>query len=165
MKILISGAGIAGPCLAYWLQRYGFEPTIVERAPRLRTGGYIIDFWGAGLDVADRMGLVPQILEKGYKVRELRLVDRDGKRASGFDVRVLDRITKGRYTSLPRSDLAAVIYRALDDRVETVFDDSVTGIEDTGREVRGHFERMPPRVFDLVVGAVLPEVGLRGLAS
>ncbi len=69
MKILISGAGIAGPSVAFWLQQHGFQPTIVERAPRLRAGGYIIDFWGAGFDVADRMGLVPQILQRGYRFR------------------------------------------------------------------------------------------------
>lgn len=79
MKILISGAGIAGPCLAYWLRQCGFEPTIVERAPRVRTGGYIIDFWGAGFDVADRMGLVPELLQNGYRVKEVRQVDRRGR--------------------------------------------------------------------------------------
>lgn len=65
MKILISGAGIAGPTLAYWLLQYGFEPTVVESAPRLRTGGYIIDFWGAGFDIADKMGLLPEITRAG----------------------------------------------------------------------------------------------------
>ena len=57
MKILISGAGIAGSTLAYWLAHYGFEVTIVEKSPELRTGGYIIDFWGAGFNVADRIAL------------------------------------------------------------------------------------------------------------
>lgn len=63
MKILISGAGIAGPTLAYWLLKYGFEPTLIEQAPELRTGGYVIDFWGAGFDIAERMGLVPDIMK------------------------------------------------------------------------------------------------------
>ncbi len=54
---LISGAGIAGPTLAYWLIRAGVTPTVVEREPTLRTGGYVIDFWGLGYDVAERMGL------------------------------------------------------------------------------------------------------------
>lgn len=153
MKVLISGAGVAGPCLAYWLRRHGFEPTIVERAPHLRTGGYIIDFWGAGFEIAERMGLAPLLLEKGYKVREVRQVDRSGKRVGGFSVSVFDRITHGHYTSLPRSELATALYRALEDRVETIFDDSITAIEDTGREVRVCFETAPSRVFDLVVGA------------
>ncbi|MGE0872641.1 MAG: FAD-binding domain [Kofleriaceae bacterium] len=153
MKILISGAGIAGPCLAYWLRRFGFQPTIIERAPAPRTGGYVIDFWGAGFDVADRMGLVPELISSGYKVREVRAVDRTGDRTSGFDVSVLDRVTRGRYTSLPRSELAAAIYRALGDRVETLFGDTITELHDTGREVRVRFEHAPPRSFDLVVGA------------
>ena len=54
--VLISGAGIAGPTLAFWLKAAGFEPTIVERAPELRRGGYVIDFWGLGYDIAERMG-------------------------------------------------------------------------------------------------------------
>lgn len=45
-SVLISGAGIAGPTLAYWLLQHGFQPTLVEKAPRLRTDGYVIDFWG-----------------------------------------------------------------------------------------------------------------------
>ena len=65
MKILISGAGIAGPTLAYWLAHYGLEPTLVETAPSLRTGGYVIDFWGAGFEIADRMGLLPEISREG----------------------------------------------------------------------------------------------------
>jgi 2-polyprenyl-6-methoxyphenol hydroxylase-like FAD-dependent oxidoreductase len=153
MKILISGAAIAGPCLAYWLQRHGFEPTLVERAPHLRTGGYIIDFWGAGFDVAERMGLIPEIRKKGYQVQELRQVDRSGKRTGGFAVDALDRVTAGRFTSLPRGELAASIYSALGDRVETLFDDSIASLEDLGGEVRVRFERAEPRSFDLVIGA------------
>jgi 2-polyprenyl-6-methoxyphenol hydroxylase-like FAD-dependent oxidoreductase len=59
MNVLISEAGIAGPALAFWLRKYGFTPTLVERAPALRTGGYVIDFWGLGYDIAEKMGLLP----------------------------------------------------------------------------------------------------------
>ena len=66
MRILISGAGIAGPTLAYWLRRSGHEVTLVEQASALRTGGYVIDFWGLGYEVAERMGVLPRLLEIGY---------------------------------------------------------------------------------------------------
>ena len=46
MKVVINGIGIAGPTLAYWLQRSGHEVLLVEQAPELRHGGYVIDFWG-----------------------------------------------------------------------------------------------------------------------
>ena len=57
-NILISGASVAGPALAFWLHRYGFQPTIVERAPALRPGGYAVDFRGASVRVLERMGLL-----------------------------------------------------------------------------------------------------------
>ena len=153
MEILISGAGIAGPTLAYWLAHYGFKPTLIERAPRLRTGGYIIDFWGAGFDIADRMGLLPQIRSKGYNVRELRVVDRSGNRVAGFPVEAFSRMTHGRYTSLPRAELAASIFGKIEGNVETIFGDSVSRIEQTNRDVRVTFEGGAVREFDLVVGA------------
>ena len=65
MRVLIVGAGIAGPTLAYWLLRAGHQPTLVERAPELRRGGYLVDFWGAGFDVAERMGIVPELRRRG----------------------------------------------------------------------------------------------------
>ena len=72
MEVLIVGAGIAGPTLAHWLLRAGHRPTLVERAPQVRRGGYLIDFWGVGFDVADRMGIVPRLRRDGYVLREAR---------------------------------------------------------------------------------------------
>jgi 2-polyprenyl-6-methoxyphenol hydroxylase-like FAD-dependent oxidoreductase len=153
MKILISGAGVAGPTLAFWLSRYGLEPTIVEKAPNLRAGGYIIDFWGLGFDIADRMGLLPEIRGKGYVAREVRIVGSNGKRVSGFSVESLSRVVQGRYISLARSDLAASIYHAIEGKVETIFGDTVAGIEQTAEGVRVKFETGTARDFDLVIGA------------
>lgn len=153
MKILISGAGIAGPTLAYWLLQYGFEPTIVESAPRLRTGGYIIDFWGAGFDIAEKMGLLPEITRAGYRLRELRVVDRNGKRIAGFPVSAFFRMTKGRYCSIPRSDLAAFIFQRIEGRFEALFGDSIARIDQTPESVNVTFASGANRTFDLVIGA------------
>jgi len=163
MKVLISGAGIAGPTLAYWLLRYGFDPTLLERAPALRTGGYVIDFWGAGFDVAERMGLVPDLRRLGYAVDEVRIVGRDGRKISGFPVSPLDRLTHHRYVSLPRGDLAAAIYGKIEGRVETVFGNGVSAIEEHDGGVRVSFERGESRDFDLVIGADGLHSGVRGL--
>jgi 2-polyprenyl-6-methoxyphenol hydroxylase-like FAD-dependent oxidoreductase len=153
VKVLISGAGIAGPTLAYWLAHYGFKPTLTESAPKLRTGGYAIDFWGAGFDVADRMGLLPEIRSRGYMVRKVEVVNERGKRVSGFSVDAFSRITEGRYITVPRGDLAACIYGKIEGGVETIFGDSVRAIEQTERGVHVTFERGGSRDFDIVVGA------------
>lgn len=153
MRVLISGAGIAGPTLAYWLAHYGFTPTLIEAAPRFRSGGYIIDFWGAGFDIADRMGLLTQIQREGYKVRELRVVNRYGHRVAGFPVESFFRITNGRYVSLPRTELSAFIFSKIEGNVETIFGDSISRIEQSAANVRVTFESGAVRDFDLVVGA------------
>ena len=144
MRIAINGVGIAGPTLAYWLRKSGHEVLLVEEAPQLRSGGYVIDFWGVGYDIAEKMGLIPRIRELGYQVREVRFVDRHGRKSGGFSVDVFGRLTNGRFTSLRRSDLAATIYQALDGKVETIFGDSVARIEDDGQLRAGQLRSCRP---------------------
>ena len=153
MKIIINGAGIAGPTLAYWLRKAGQEVLLVEAAPKLRTGGYVIDFGLVGYDVAEKMGLIPRIRELGYQVQELRFVDRHGRKRGGTSTDAIRRLLHDRYTSLRRSDLAVTIYGALDGGVETIFSDSIAQIEEEGRCVRVTFDHAPPREVDLVIGA------------
>jgi len=153
MRVLISGAGIAGPTLAYWLAKYGFATTIVESAPKLRTGGYIIDFWGAGFEIAERMGLAEELKRIGYRVEEVRVVDGEGKRLAGFPASVFERMTRGKYVSLPRGELAAAIFGKLEGKAETIFGDSVERIEVDEKTARVTFENGSTREFDLVIGA------------
>ena len=153
MSVLISGIGIAGPTLAYWLSVYGIESTLVERAPRLRTGGYVIDFWGSGFDVAERMGLLADIRRDGYDIKELRLVNERGRRVGGFKLDAFRTATRGRYVSIPRSDLAKNIFRRIEGRCETIFGDSIKAIDQKPGGVDVTFEHAPARRFDVVIGA------------
>ena len=152
MNVLVSGAGIAGSTVAFWLQRYGIQPTLIEKAPALRTGGYVIDFWGAGFEIADRMGVLPEIRTAGYNVREVRVVGADGRRVAGFPVEVFVRATNGRYVSVRRGDLAEVLFRHLDD-VETILGDAIRSIEQDRHRAVVTFENGRVRAFDLVIGA------------
>jgi 2-polyprenyl-6-methoxyphenol hydroxylase-like FAD-dependent oxidoreductase len=152
VDVLISGAGIAGPTLAFWLMKYGFAPTLVENAPALRTGGYVIDFWGLGYDIAEKMGLLPDIARIGYHVHELRIVDDRGRRLSGFGVRVFRELTGGRYITLGRSDLSKLIFDRISGSCEIIFGDSITSLREE-HEVHVEFEHGGERRFDLVIGA------------
>src|SRR5947199_2945370 len=126
-SVLISGAGIAGPALAFWLKAAGFQPTLMERAPRLRAGGYVIDFWGLGYDIAERMGLAAEIHRIGYHVREMRIMDARGKRITGIDAGVFRELTGGRYVTLARSDLSRLLFEKIKDTTEIIFGDEILG--------------------------------------
>ena len=153
MRVAINGAGIAGPSLAYWLQRSGHEVVLIEKAPQFRTDGYAVDFWGVGYTVAERMGILPEVREHGYAIRELRIVDERGRKVGGFSTDVLRQRMNDRFTTVPRGDLAAAIYRAIENRVETLFDNSISAIDERATGVLVSFEHGAPREFDFVIGA------------
>jgi 2-polyprenyl-6-methoxyphenol hydroxylase-like FAD-dependent oxidoreductase len=150
---LISGAGIAGPATAYWLNAAGWRTTIVERAPAPRRGGYVIDFWGLGYDLADRMGLMSGIEAAGYHVREVKIVGDRGQRLAGFGVQVFDALTAGRFVTLPRSELAQLILDAVAPGTERLFDDGIAALTQDAEGVDVIFTGGGRRRFDLLIGA------------
>lgn len=152
-SVLISGLGIAGPALAYWLRAGGFEPTLIESAPRLREGGYVIDFWGLGYDIAERMGLADDIQRVGYHARELRIVDGRGDRVAGFGTNVFRELTGGRYVTLGRSMLSRLLFEKVRDRSEVIFDNEILSLKEREDGVTVRFKHGSDRQFDLVIGA------------
>jgi 2-polyprenyl-6-methoxyphenol hydroxylase-like FAD-dependent oxidoreductase len=153
MRIAISGAGIAGPTLAYWLTRAGHEPTVIETAPHLRTGGYVVDFWGLGYEVACRMGIESTIRDLGYDVATIRSAAADGRIRASLATGGIRRATHDKFTSLPRGDLAAAIYSTIADDVKVVFGESISSIDEHTSGVVVGFHSGAEREFDLVVGA------------
>ena len=151
-NILILGAGIAGVTLAYWLKKFGFNPTLVEHAPKLREGGYAIDFWGAGFDVAERMGILPELDKADLKITEVTVVSEKGKRKCGIDYIQLKRLMNGRAFTLLRSDLSKIIYSHLGQH-EIIFGDSITNLEQSPAKVTATFQSGKTRDFHLVIGA------------
>ena len=151
--VLISGIGIAGPTLAYWLKAAGYQPTLVERAPALRSGGYVVDFWGLGYDIAERMGLMEDINRIGYHVREVRIVGDRGQRLTGFGTSVFDELTNGRFVTLARSGLSRLLFEKARAGTETLFDDEIADLREQDDAVQVRFKRAGERRFDLVIGA------------
>ncbi len=152
-SVLISGAGVAGPTLAFWLNAAGFQTTIVERAPALRSGGYVIDFWGLGYDIAERMGLHDGLEAIGYHIGEFRVVGDRGERLAGFGVKGLYSLAGGRFITVPRSGLSRVLFEKAAPRTEVMFGDQIAAIREEADAAHVEFERAPARRFDLVIGA------------
>ncbi len=151
--VLISGAGVAGPTVAYWLARHGFRPTVVERAAGLRSSGSPVDVRGPAVTVAERMGVMERLREGGTAVTAMSFVNRSGHEVGRFNTRALQRATGSREVEVTRTDLAAILYQAGRDSAEFWFDDTMTALSQDDGGVDVTFEKAAPRRFDLVIGA------------
>ena len=160
--VLISGASIAGPALAYWLNRYGYRTTLVERAPAIRTGGYAIDVRGAALDVLERMGLLDEARRRGTDTLGTSFVNARGKRTVTMDrgFGVIDASD----VEIMRGDLAEMLHQHTRDATEYLFGDSIRAMEERADGVLVTFERSAPRTFDMVIGADGMHSNVRKLA-
>ncbi|WP_024805907.1 FAD-dependent monooxygenase [Nocardia sp. BMG51109] len=153
-RILISGAGIAGPTLAHWLHRFGFEPTVVERAPGPRSGGHAVDIRGTARLVAERTGILPRVRQAHTGARGMAFVDRRGKRVATMGTDVYgDSGGPVAELAILRTDLARILHDTTSDDVEYVFGDSITAVEQDDDGVRVEFEAGGARRFDLLIGA------------
>ena len=147
--VLICGAGIAGPTLAYWLARHGFQPTVVERARGLRSSGSPVDVHGAATEVARRMGILSRLHDAATHAPGFAFVTASGHRIGPLRIGR----PRGDDVEVPRADLATILSEAARDDAEFLFGDSMIGLraDDSGVDVT--FERSGPRRFGLVVGA------------
>ncbi|MFC4013431.1 FAD-dependent monooxygenase [Nonomuraea purpurea] len=159
MKALISGASVAGPVLAFWLRRHGYEVTLVERAPAPRKGGQAIDLRGAAITVAAKMGLLDQIRDMRTRMRGMSMVDRDGNELMRDTEGT---ISGGRFDSpdveIMRDDLTAILMAASDAGYR--YGDSIAALTPDG-EVR--FESGEQGRYDYVIGADGLHSNVRGL--
>ncbi|MEV5321277.1 FAD-dependent monooxygenase [Streptomyces sp. NPDC052687] len=147
-NVLISGAGVAGLTLAYWLDRHGFHVTVVERAPRVRHGGYTVDFRGAALHVLDRMNLLEPVRALDTKMGDAAMVDAEGRQYATLPAEVF-----AGDLEVPKAELTRLLYAAAQDRAEYLFDDSLLAVEQDADGVHVTFESGASRRFDLLVGA------------
>jgi 2-polyprenyl-6-methoxyphenol hydroxylase-like FAD-dependent oxidoreductase len=149
--VLISGAGVAGLALAYWLRRLGFTPVVVERASAPRDGGQAVDLRGAAIEVARRTGILDAARAARTGTRGMSYVNSAGKRLASIDgaFGVIDPAD----VEIVRGDLVSILYQAVRNDVEFIFDDSISSLTDAPDGVTVTFERSAPRTFHLVAGA------------
>src|ERR1700742_3077344 len=151
MRILISGASIAGPVLAYWLTRYGLDATVVERAPALRkTGGHAVDLFRPAMEISEKMGVLPKIEALATGTNTARIYREGTRQPVRVDLTKAVGAASDRHVEIMRDDLSAAYYDAGRDEVEYLFGDSITAISPDGEVT---FEHAEARRYDMVVGA------------
>ena len=149
--VLISGASIAGPTLAFWLTRFGFQTTLIERADSLRLGGQNIDVTGAAQKIVQLMGIENDIRAANTGELGVRFVDENNRTKA--------ELPKGESTigtrelEILRGDLAKLLFDLTKDQVEYIFGDQITGLKQEEAGVTVTFQNGVDRQFDLVICA------------
>ncbi|MFE1508642.1 FAD-dependent monooxygenase [Streptomyces sp. NPDC058726] len=151
--VLISGAGIAGPALAYWLNRRGHEVTVVEKAGTLRSGGYPVDVRGTALEVVRRMGILPRLRDAHIDLRRLTFLGADGGEVASVEPHTVTGGVAGRDLEVRRGDLTDALHAAVRDDVEFLFDDSIDTLDQSGHGADVTFRGGGSRTYDMVFGA------------
>ncbi len=156
MRMLISGGGLAGLTAAYWLDKQGHTPVVIEKSPSLRDDGYGLDFFGAGYDVAERMGIISELEKEqlaGNGDAGMAYVNSDGKILAELKYSALREVLDNRYFPLMHGNLVDTVAQAVPDEVEIRFGTSIAAIEQSEDEVRVTFDDGVTESFDLLVGA------------
>jgi 2-polyprenyl-6-methoxyphenol hydroxylase-like FAD-dependent oxidoreductase len=160
-NVLISGAGIAGPALAHWLERHGVRAVLVEKAPDRRSGGYAIDLRGKAVDVAERMGVLDRVRAAVTGMDRVTTVDARGRTRAQFAPGLV--APEARSVEILRGDLVHLLHDAAPD-AEFRYGDTVTALRQRDEDVLVSFDRADPEPFDLVVGADGLHSNVRALA-
>ena len=153
LEVLISGAGIAGCTLAYWLTRNGHSVTVVERSGSLRSSGSPVDVRGPAVDVAERMNIATHLREASIRLEGMTLLDWGGRRVARVDITALRSSIVPKDMEVARGDLARILHQASANHADYIFGDSIKALvqDEMGADVT--FEHSRPRRFDLVIGA------------
>ncbi|MDT7782706.1 MAG: hypothetical protein QOF58_1125 [Pseudonocardiales bacterium] len=150
--VLISGASIAGPALAFWLRRHGFDVTVVEKSHTLRGGGYPIDIRGSALGVVERMGLLPRLREAHVNTRQITFLNADGSLVTSIRPESISG-GDGHDLEVRRGDLAEILHDTVRDDVEFLFDNAIVAMNEHSGGVDVTFHSGLQRTYDLVIGA------------
>ena len=162
--VLISGAGIAGPTLAFWLTGYGYRVVVVETASGIRPGGQTVDLRGAGADVVERMGLLDEMTDRSLYQRGIAWLRADGSRRAEMPVEAFDGNGLVSKLEILRGDLVDVLFEATRDRVEYRFNTRISELVEHDDGVAATLTDGTTLRADLVVGADGPHSGVRRLA-
>ena len=153
-NVLISGGGVSGLALAYWLDKAGFDVTVLERSPEWRGGGQAVDIRGVALDVVKAMGLHEAIRELRTRLRGMSTLDEQGNEIERTEERTF---SAGRLDSddieIFRDDLCRLLMERAGERVRYIMGDSIRALVQDDDGVTVSFQHHADTRFDLVVGA------------
>lgn len=162
IKILVVGAGIAGPAICYWLKRFGFSPVLIEKSNAIRKGGQALDIRGIATNLTREMGIYDQICDMRTKIECGRFVDSSGKvlheeHGEKFGFRQDDEV------EILRGDLVEILMKTIPD-VPCYFNQSIVYMQQNDDHIVVHFKDGKVEYYDMVIAADGIHSAIRSMA-
>ncbi len=151
-NILIAGAGFAGLATAFWMKKLGFNVTVVEIAEGLKKGGTPVNIRGNTIDIVKRMGLFDQLQSNSLNMQVMELKSSDDvTERSDWGQEEGEQRANVDY-EIERDVLLDLMFDAVKDGVEFIFDDSIASLNEESNGIEVSFKKGSRRSFDLVFG-------------
>ncbi|MEW9702138.1 FAD-dependent monooxygenase [Paenibacillus sp. SI8] len=151
-NILVSGASFAGLSTAYWMNKLGYNVTVIEIAEDLKKGGTPVNIRENTIDIVKRMGLFDQILSNRITMEVVEFKNSDDVTEKlHFIKKDSEQLTKDEY-EIERNVLLNIMFEAVKDDVEFIFGDSISSLKEESNGVVVAFKGGQKRSFDLVFG-------------
>nr|POE59174.1 uncharacterized protein CFP56_24444 [Quercus suber] len=155
MRVLISGAGVAGPTLAYFLGKAGASITILEKSPVVLAQGQNIDINGSAVTAVKKMGLMEQLRKYNTSEKGMRLIDPNGHPIAPFPLKQGSLSMTAEFEIL-RGDLAMILNEANAQlpNVRYLFDTTIKNvITNDDKSVQVELSNGEVQEYDLAVAA------------
>jgi 2-polyprenyl-6-methoxyphenol hydroxylase-like FAD-dependent oxidoreductase len=160
--VLISGASIAGLSAAYWMNKLGYQVTVVEIAKKLRVGGTAVDIKGKAVDVARSMGIFEELKSNALSLESIAFKNADDETVNAISLK-----NQGEHQSeeieIERIELLRILFDAIKNDVEFLFGNSITAMNETKDDITVTFKSGLDRTFDLVLACDGSHSGVRKL--
>lgn len=156
MHVLISGAGIAGPTLAWFLAKLSIRVTVLEKSDAIRPYGQSIELQATALQAFKKTGLWEEVRKRHTTEKGTQFLSPSGQPIALFPVREGLQASLTSAFEILRGDLADVVYQATKDHPNVTYQFGTTiarVVESREKEVQVELSDGSLCEFDLLVAA------------
>ncbi|RFS16797.1 FAD-dependent monooxygenase [Emticicia sp. C21] len=151
-KVLISGASFAGLSTAYWMNKLGYQVTIVEIGNGLKRGGTPVNIEQDTVGTVKRMGLFESIKANRISMEMLEFKNADDITEGITVLREAGDELPDDSFEIERDVLLNMLFETVQHDTEFMFNNSIKALDETKDSIEVTFKDGSKQAFDLVFG-------------
>lgn len=151
-KVLISGASFAGLSTAYWMNKFGYQVTVIEIGIGLKKGGTPVNIRGNTVNIVREMGILDQITANRLNLELWEFKNADDVTEGSMQLQQDGAELPDVEFEIERDKLLDIMFQLVNKNIEIIFNDKITLVDETENEIQVDFKKAGKRSFDLLFG-------------